>query len=143
MHALASFDDDDDIGLGLQAIDALLNHDSTILDLQDIGRLSSCSRTVATMLDDDNDDGERIWKSIFDRHITAGRKYEYPDTANFRRGRLYATWAGEDNILDCFESPSEEVVAKVRWKVAAECILSKACRCGRMAGYANPLTMMR
>lgn len=47
-------------------------------------------------------------------------------------------------ILDCFAKPDPQIIAKVGWKRAAGCLLSKSCfHCGKMAAMANPLTMMR
>ena len=124
--------------LGLAAIQTLLDHDPTLLNIREIGRLSTCSHKLAAAVD-----ATSVWKKVFERASNAGRKYDFL-RSNGRNNHKYQFWSGEKGLLGCFSDPSEAVIEKIGYKRAAACLLTKSCaRCGRIAGNANPLTMER
>lgn len=120
---------------GLDAIHALLNHDHTLLNIRELGKLSISSREMASIFDQAG-----VWKQIFESTALAGREMTHvPSNTHARR-----TWNGEPGLLECFSTPDEGVIGRVGYKKAAGCLRSKVCHvCYKMAADANPLTMAR
>lgn len=122
-------------------------HHGTLLDLltiRDLGRLSICSKKIASLFRD-----ALVWKSVF-RKVTDENRKEYTSLYNpghfLQTGHYSISWTGEGGLMSCFSNPSKEVIETLSggYKQALGCLLGKACnRCGGMTGLANPLTMQR
>ena len=90
-----------------------------------------------------------VWKKIFEEVRETGKDYtKYENRSLFQTfeesEHRFSSWAGEDGLLQCFHSPSSEVLQSVGYKRAAGCLLGKSCKfCKTMAAKANPFTFER
>lgn len=130
----------DSSNLTLAALQTMLTHGSEYLHELDLGHLSICSKTVSNMTEETG-----AWKCVFEAAAAAGQvcKNEVVPFL-WHKDHPKVTWNGEAGMLECFAKPSPQVLASVGYKHAARCLLTKTCfLCGKMAGNANPITMMR
>lgn len=132
----------DSFDLFLAAMQTVLTHDPSLLTVCNLGRLSTCSNILSSMAEETG-----AWKKVFEDAAAAGHDCRIRDLDvydEWQEEHPLQTWDGERGLLECFVNPSSLVVASTGYKRAARCLLTKTCfHCGKMAGMANPVTLMR
>ena len=124
----------------LAAFQTVLTHGSKYLTTLELGRVSICSKTTLDLAE------ECVWLSVFQQAAAAGTTCVRDEVifGDWEESHVPVSWMGEQGILDCFTNPDPCILASVGYKHASRCLLSKTCfHCGKMAGSANPIAMIR
>lgn len=124
----------------LEAFCTILSRGSEYLTICDLGNLSNTSKTVGKLADE-----SFAWAAIFESVAAAGAVCTPEDIPPWWfKNHVKSTWNSEPGLLECFSKPIPTVIARVGYKRASRCLISKTCAlCGKMAASANPLLLAR
>lgn len=122
---------------GARAIRILLRHHDDMLDMQDLGALSICSKSMVELT-------KPQWKKRWQECVREGKGHSSAEKDHLPGPFLPVSGSAVDVISDCFFDEAVAMKCRGGFKHALGCLTSAHCfKCGKVAGTANPATLTR